>query len=306
MARRYGGTHSPGQSGDTGAPPARAPNRAPERMAMRRNLLWLAPVPLVFTAFSGGAVAMATDLAALALLWGAAWLLGEGLRAEAAYDQRKVAKRPAVPRKLFATAATGLGVALAAVEAGGGVVAPALFGVVAAALHAVAFGTDPIRDKGAEGVDEVQSGRVSRAVDEGERLLAEMRAAISQSGDRKLVARVERFQDTARALFRSVEEDPRDLAGARRYLGVYLLGARDATARFAEIYGRTGDPAARADYVALLDDLDETFAERTRTLIAETRTDLDVEIGVLRDRLAREGVPASAARGDGQSEKERN
>ena len=39
---------------------------------MRRNLLWLAPAPLLFTAFAGGAVGMASDLAALALLWGSA------------------------------------------------------------------------------------------------------------------------------------------------------------------------------------------------------------------------------------------
>ena len=83
----------------------------------------------------------------------------------------------------------------------------------------------------------------------------------------------------------------------RRYLGVYLLGARDATTRFVELHGRSGDSGARADYVALLDDLDHTFAERTRRLMAESRTDLDVEIGVLRDRLAREGV-ADAKEGD--------
>ena len=52
--------------------------------------------------------------------------------------------------------------------------APLLFGSVAAVLHVVAFGTDPLRDKGAEGVDEMQSDRVMRAVDEAERLLSDM------------------------------------------------------------------------------------------------------------------------------------
>ena len=287
MAQRFGGRYSPGGGGDAGRPVG----RRPERMAMRRNLLYIAPAPLLLTAFGGGAVAMASDLAALAALWGAAFLVGEGVKAEAAYDERKVAKRPAVPRKLFASALTGIGVALAAVTAEGGLVAPAVFGIVATALHVAAFGPDPLRDKGAPGMDEVQTSRVSRAVDEAEGLLAEMRAAIARANDRQLAIRVERFGETARALFRSVEEDARDLAGVRRYLGVYLLGARDATTRFVDLYTRTRDPSARADYVALLDDLDETFADRTRRLIAETRTDLDVEIGVLRDRLEREGVP---------------
>lgn len=279
MAQRYGGPHSRD---------AAPPRRPPERMALRRNLLWLAPLPLVLTAFAGGALNMAADLVALALLWAANWLVGEGLRAEAAYDARKVARRPAIPRKLFASALTGLGVGLAAWQPEAGLLASLIFGVTAAVLHGVAFGPDPLRDK----VGEAGTGdaRVLRAVDEAERLLDEMRGAIAPSGDAELVRRVERFRATARALFREVEEDPRDLSGVRRYLGVYLVGARDATARFVDVWRREHDPQARADYIALLEDLDQTFAARTRRLIEDVRTDLDVEIGVLRDRLGREGL----------------
>jgi hypothetical protein len=259
-------------------------------MALRRNLLWLAPLPLLLTAFTGGALTMAADLGALGLLLASNWLLGEGLRAEAAYDQRKVAKRPAIPRKLFASALTGVGVGFASWAPDAALVAPAIFGLVAAGLHVAAFGADPLRDKGvAEGPGDA---RVLRAVDEAERLLTEMQDLISQSGDRQLTARVDRFRDTARALFREVEEDPRDLSGVRRYLSVYLMGARDATARFVGVWRKEHDQGARADYVALLDDLDQTFAARTHRLIEDARTDLDVEISVLRDRLEREGVKA--------------
>src|SRR5690606_15836845 len=102
VAQRYGGPHSPDP-----VSPGRRTERRPERMALRRNLLWLAPLPLLLTAFSGGALTMAADLGALGLLLGANWLLGEGLRAESAYDERKVARRPAIPRKLFASVLTG-------------------------------------------------------------------------------------------------------------------------------------------------------------------------------------------------------
>jgi hypothetical protein len=102
--------------------------------------------------------------------------------------------------------------------------------------------------------------------------------------------RLERFQTTARDLIRTVEEDPRDLSAARKYLGVYLQGARDATAKFADVYARTKDTQARADYATLLDDLDQNFSARTRKLLLEDRSDLTVEIDVLRERLQREGV----------------
>jgi hypothetical protein len=139
--------------------------------------------------------------------------------------------------------------------------------------------------------DRIGTERVARAVDAGEKSIAAMRDAILRAGDRTLTDRVDRFAATARRLFRTVEADPRDLTAARKYLSVYLNGARDATVRFADIYARTRDAQARADWLALMDDLDTRFAERSEALMQNDRTDLDVEIAVLRERLAREAPP---------------
>ncbi|HRM75988.1 MAG TPA: 5-bromo-4-chloroindolyl phosphate hydrolysis family protein, partial [Paracoccus sp. (in: a-proteobacteria)] len=133
-------------------------------------------------------------------------------------------------------------------------------------------------------------------VAEGEAHLKAMQDAILRTGDRRLEARVAMFAATARDMFVRVEEDPGDIAAARRYLGVYLQGARDATVKFSDLYAQTHDARARQDYENLLNDLETEFAARTRKLIEGGRTDLDIEIGVLRDRLAREGVrPVTSA-----------
>ena len=68
------------------------------------------------------------------------------------------------------------------------------------------------------------------------------------------------------------------------------MGARDATVKFADIYARTRDAQARADYAALLDDLEQNFDARTQSLLLDDRSDLNIEIDVLRERLQREGV----------------
>lgn len=57
---------------------------------------------------------------------------------------------------------------------------------------------------------------------------------------------------------------------------------------FVDVYQRTGDADAKADYLSLLDDLEQNFAARTQKLLSDDRTDLTIEIDVLRDRLARE------------------
>ena len=263
----------------------------PATAGARSNVLFTPAIVLVATTFSDGAISMATGLAGAGVLTLAAWLLRAGLRAEAAYSARKVARKPALPRKMIASVLTGLGAALAVMAHDpANVIGALIFGVAGAALHLAAFGLDPMKNKGMEGVDTFQQDRVSRVVDEAEAHLGAMSDAILRAGDRGMERRVEQFQRTARELFRTVEEDPRDLTAARKYLGVYLRGASDATIKFADIYSRTGDAQARTDYATLLDDLEENFAARTRKMLLDDRSDLNVEIEVLRDRLQREGV----------------
>jgi len=292
MAQRYGGKHSP-DGAPAGADPA--PQTGPYRGAKRTkaggrvNLLFLAPLPLIWKAFTSDPVIMAQYLTAMGLLLLAAWLTREGILAQEAYEARKVARRPALPRKIVGSLATGAGLFVAGI-AGFGLIEALIFAVLGAVLHTLAFGPDPLSDKGIDGVDMFQTDRVARAVDEAEQHLTAMSEAIKRAGDRQVEARVEQFKTTARELFRTVEEDPRDLTAARKYLSVYLLGARDATVKFADIYGRTRDAQAKADYVALLDDLSGNFAARTEKLLNDDRSDLDIEIGVLRDRLQREGI----------------
>ncbi|MXQ06472.1 hypothetical protein GQ651_01290 [Alphaproteobacteria bacterium GH1-50] len=282
MAERYGGKYSPGA--------AKAPRRR-SKTGARVNFLHIVPFVLVLTAFQQPPVGMAIDLVAFAVLQLAAWLTREGLRAEEAYEARNVAKRPAIPRKLFGSAMIGLGLALAGLDPETmSPLNPAIFAILGAILHAVSFGADPMRDKGAPGSDSFQNERVARAVDEAERHLAAMREAIGRAGVPALSRRVDAFARTAQAMFRAVEDDPRDLTGARRYLGVYLLGARDATIQFADLYAKSRNDEARRDYEALLDDLETSFSARTEKMMLDDKSSLDVEIEVLRERLAREGV----------------
>src|SRR6056297_4073816 len=291
MAQRYGGKYSPDGAQGGQSPVDRGSYQGARRTKAggRVNLLFLAPLPLILKAFASEPVGMAMYLAALGLLMLAAWLTREGILAQEAYEARKVARRPALPRKIVGSLTTGAGLFMAGI-AGFGLIEAMIFAVLGALIHAFAFGLDPLTDKGMDGVDMFQTDRVARAVDEAEQHLTAMSEAIKRAGDRQVEARVEQFKTTARDLFRTVEEDPRDLTAARKYLSVYLLGARDATVKFADIYGRNRDAQAKADYIALLDDLSGNFVARTEKLLLDDRSDLDIEIGVLRDRLQREGI----------------
>ena len=291
MAQRFGGQYSPGATPDN--VPAATPAMARKHpVGARVNLLFVLPFAFALRAFFNDPLGLALNLCAFAVLMLAAWLTREGMLAQAAYDDRKVSRRPAIPRKIFGAALTGLGLGLAGLT--GGVIEAVIFGTLGAGLHFGAFGADPLRDKGMEGIDAHQTDRATRAVEEAEDTLAEMADAIRRAGDRHLVDRVTRFAATIRPLFRAVQDDPRQLRAARRYLGVYLTGARDATVKFADFYARGRDAQARSDYEALLDDLETQFTLRRAALLEDNRTELDIEIEVLRERLDREGVRRDA------------
>ena len=296
MSQRFGGRFSPDAQPGT-RPGASLPPTPRHPHEGRPKWITLAATPFLLGAFFQGATGMVTDLAAFGLVASGMVLTREGLVAQATYAARRVAKRPAIPRKLFGGVLAGIGLGLGAAEPG--VWAEAgLIGMAGLALHQLSFGLDPWRDKTAAGVDSFQQDRAQRMIDEAEGHLDQMRDAIARSGDRRLVARVAMFDASVRHLFDRVRDNPAGLASARRYLGVYLMGARDATIRFADLYARTQDQKARRDYEVFLDDLEKDFIARADRLMDGDRDALDVEMSVLRDRLAREGLTGAATRVD--------
>ncbi len=298
MARRFGGAHSPDgdpRPGKTGSQGTALPvNRRVNPVGARVHLLFALPFLFAIRAFFRDPAGMAVNLGIFALLILAAWLTREGVLAQAAYDARRVARRPAIPRKLFGAVAMGLGLGVAGFMGSGGPAAGMIFAVLGAGLHLAAFGPDPMRDKGMDGIDAFQTERVARAVEQAEAHLKAMNDAAQRCRDRQVDDRMREFQTHVRQLLRTVENDPRRLAAARRYMGVYLLGARDATVKFADLYERRRDEATRRDYFALLDDLQQNFALRTETLQESDRMALDIEMDVLRERLEREGLRVEA------------
>lgn len=294
MAQRFGGAHSPNNSATSGPGPSPLAGARVRRGRSRGRLMFFLPLPLLFFALGKAPVEMAVDVVAAGILILAAWLLQEGQKAHDAYEDRKIARRPAFPRKIFAAGLSGFGVMLAAMVGLSGLPGALLYGLVAGGLHLLAFGVDPLRDKGMEGIDTFQTDRVAAALDKAEAHLAEMQDAALRAQDRGVMDRVARFQATARAMFRTVEEDPRDLSAARKFLGIYLLSVRDATVKFADLFAATRDPKAREDYYALLDDLEAGFADKREKLLLSDRSDLDIEIEVLRDRLKRDGLTVNS------------
>ena len=138
MAKRFGGTYSPG--GDPRPADQRSEAPSVKRVVQKRlnpvgarvNLLFAMPFLWAFSAFFRDPAGLAQHLGVFALLMLSAWLTREGVIAQDAYDQRRVARRPAIPRKLFAAVTMGLGLGLAGWGSAWGLVTPIILGVLGA------------------------------------------------------------------------------------------------------------------------------------------------------------------------------
>lgn len=266
------------------------------RLMLRTRAMFLVPIPLLFmglySAVTGSAIEMVGRFAGFGLFMLAAWLLMEGQKAQHAYEARDVAKPPAFPRKLFASILTG--VAVAATSLFGFLpllnepVTAAVYAVMAALLHSVSFGLDPMKAKGLEGYSKQEVTRLLQALERGERLMEETLAAASTFPDRRLQQQVARLVEEARGVFRAIEKDPRDLDRSRKFMAVYLQGARDATVKLAHLKAQSQALQEYDDYERLLTDLQQQFERQQQSLLRNDRTELDVEVEVLRERIKQE------------------
>ena len=102
MAQRFGGKYSPDGNSQTEETRGAFEGARVDPVGLRANLMFLPPLLLGFLSLNEGAIGLATGLAGAAVLVLGAWLLREGLRAEAAFDARKVARKPTFPRKIAA------------------------------------------------------------------------------------------------------------------------------------------------------------------------------------------------------------
>ncbi|GLQ34891.1 hypothetical protein GCM10007939_11740 [Amylibacter marinus] len=300
MAREFGGKHSPDGAPNNARPTPinKFRGKKAHNSYIRVKMLFFAPLPMLFAAIgelrAGQINGMLAELGAFATLILSAWLLRDGIRASEAYDARKVARKPAIPRKLFAAILAGIGIGIAAFAGWEiGAIQSIALALLTGGLHMASFGLDPLKSKGLEGQSAFEAERVAKAVAKAEAILTEMLIASKRFRDRALEGRVETLASEIRDMFRAIEEDPRDLTAARKFLGVYLKGARDATLKFAEIYSKQRSTDARNDYETLLVDLETSFANQKQQMLLDNRTDLNVEIEVLRDRLKQEGLRAA-------------
>lgn len=272
------------------------------RHSLRRRpggalILWFLPLPLVPAFFisllRGRLVHALACLVAFCLFEiGALWVR-QGLKRQHEYEERKLAKAPRKPRKMFGAVALA---AAAFVTSWLAVGQTLVFSLVIAALAMVgcllAYGLDPRKDKIGTLEDGLNytSAEVLEIIQRAEEKIRAIDKAAATFNDRELVASLGRITELARRIIAGLEDDPRDLRKVRSFVNVYLDGVEKVTDGYADTMGKTGSEALLPRYRELLRTIEEVFEKQHHKLMDNDLLDLDVKMEVLMKQLRHEGV----------------
>ncbi len=276
--------------------PVRFKKNPVQALSNQAYLLFLLPFPLIPALFivlvKGDFTRLIVYLLTFGLFLAGALLTRTGLQAQAEYNRRKIASAPKIPFKTIGAITVSAATFICAYLA---VRHQLAFSVALALLTLggfyLAYGLDPRRDKAttvtAHGYT---TAEVVQAIEQAERKIAEIDAASRGIRNFELRARLTRISELARKILRVIEEDPTDLRRARKFLYVYLDGAKTVSKGYVRTHQRSQSAELETNFRNVLITIENVFQEQHANLLENDILDLDVQIEVLATQLKREGV----------------
>lgn len=217
-----------------------------------------------------------------ALFFLAAWLIRRGVRAAGG-------AMPFPGRTLGALAMALATAGAAWFLAGHNMLVSILFGAVALAGTVLAYGTElaPSRKE----ILSADLADVRQIVGEAREKLSRLhRARYRITGAPEITQKLDGIKAWIEKILARIEEDPRDLRRARKFLVVYLDGAGEVADKYVALQAKGEGESFAPRLLSLLDEMEKVSAEQHAKLLENDSFDLDVQLEVLSARLKKEGV----------------
>ncbi|WP_299730211.1 5-bromo-4-chloroindolyl phosphate hydrolysis family protein [uncultured Tateyamaria sp.] len=255
------------------------------------GILFFAILPLAFSMLGDPSAANLAICGGLLAVFGISLFgISLGLKGAERYNSQDIARKARFPGRILGSVGMGIGCALTAGLRGSDLGQIAVLAVIATVLSLLAFGIDPLKDKGLETVKDRQVYKTSKLRRRAEAQVAVIGKVVKPLGDAELLPDLRRFEDAVQRMLQAVEDDPERARSLQKYLGVYLDGAAEAATRFVAVYRSTGDVDAHARFGTLIRDLGGAFDRKATEYAAQGRDKMNVQIDVLSESLAREAA----------------
>ncbi len=154
----------------------------------------------------------------------------------------------------------------------------------------LSYGFDPRQTKKVAGADGYSSEEIMQVLKESSKKIRSIELANHKINNAELNQRIDRICDIADAILQEIESDPRDLRRSRKFLNVYLNGAKQVTEGYARTHKNTQTGGLEQNFRNVLETIETVFQEQQQKLQEDDIFDLDVQIEVLTTQLKREGI----------------
>lgn len=261
------------------------------KTGIKGTLLFLMPIPVllgavihllrgnVFSSLTAGALFTGFMIAAV--------IARHGFKLESRFKQKRFAKAPGTPFKSVAATLLAITTGLTAfLLSGYGLLASVLIGFVTLLGFYMAYGVDPRRDKTGNISLGVSADEVFEALEAAELKIDTIERARKSIRNIEFDQHLKRIIEKARGILSLIEEDPKDLNRARKFLKVYLDGTARVTESYAKTHGKNATTEVlETNFKEVLDSIEKTFDEQHQKLLKNDQFDLDVKIEVLKTQL---------------------
>lgn len=252
-------------------------------------LLYLFLVPLfmalVLALFQTNIKAFILNSFSFFLFLSVATLAKKGFVQEKVYHDSTFTKAPKLPYKMFAGYLLGGATFFTAFIAGEQPFVKSLFLALIATLgYYLLYGFDPKKDK-LENLGDVSAEFVLESIKEAKAKLASVRENLNKIKDNTLHEKITQAVQKASHIIQTIQDDPKDVRVARKFLIVYLDGIKKVTQSYTELEESDITVDTKERLHALMDDVQEKFDQELVRLKNNNAFNLDVHIDVLKEQI---------------------
>lgn len=271
----------------------------PRKFQWRGWLLYLLPLPLlpatVIALANGHSLAAIARAAGFALAIAAATLIRKGIRLEAEGRERRFKRRAStIPYRLIGAGVLSIAMFVVAnwgiFNSGYGLFDSVLFALATLLGCYLYYEFDPARKDPDIAAVGITTEELVELLDEAEERIVAIEQASKEIKNVEFKDRLRRIVREARAILDTIEEDPVDARRARKFLKVYLDGAKQVTEGYVRTHRNDATPVLEDNFRRVLTTIETVIATQQEKLRENNVSELDVNIEVLQMQIEKEGI----------------
>ncbi len=208
-----------------------------------------------------------------------------GLAQELEYYTKTLTKAPKIPYKLIAGVLLGISTFFSASIAGYQNIFIGIFlGVIASIGYFLYYGFDPRADK-LTNIGDISAEFVLETLATARGKLKSIEEDMTHIKDTKLTSQLRVAINKAYEILKNIEDDPKDVRVARKFIIVYIDGIKKVTQSYIELDEKDITYETKEKLYNLLSDVEDRFEKEILRLKRNNQFDLDVNIDVLQEQI---------------------